>query len=133
MLLIFYFHRIHFSVSEFLLSKKRLEDLEPVLEARVDELQRKLSDVEYASSSMSQELASLNAAVQKMLPENRTNSVLSLTSIYSYLPHLVTLPNGLSPKIHVASKRRRKGLLRSFSFFHLYCCTENPQQSSRFV
>ena len=104
-------HCFNINFVGYLTSKRRLENLQPVLDAKVDELRRKLSDVEYISSSISQELASLNTAVQKIMPANKTQTALSLPSIYTFLPHLVTQPHGLNPKIRVAAKKGRKGQL----------------------
>ena len=92
------------------MTKKKLEDLQPVLDAKVDDLKRKLNDVEYISSSISQELASLNTAVQKVLPANKTQTVLSFPGIYNLMPHLVTKPHGLNPEIHIGAKKGRKGM-----------------------
>ena len=92
------------------MTKKKLEDLQPVLDAKVDDLRRKLNDVEYISSSISEELASLNSAVQKILPANRTQTVLSFPGIYNLMPHLITKPHGLNPKIHIGAKKGRKGM-----------------------
>jgi len=92
----------------YVMTKKKLEDLQPVLDAKVDDLKRKLNDAEYISSSISQELASLNTAVQKVLPANKTQTVLSFPGIYNLMPHLVTKPHGLNPKIHIGAKKRRK-------------------------
>ena len=92
------------------MTKKKLEDLQPVLDAKVDDLRRKLNDVEYVSTSISQELASLNNAVQKVLPTNKTQSVLSLPGIYNFLPHLITQSHGLNPLIHISAKKKKKGL-----------------------
>ena len=91
--------------------RKKLEAWQLILETKVDELKRKLNEVEYTSTSISRELVSLNSVVQKTLPSNKTTNILSLPSIYGFLPHLVTQPNGLVPNIHIGTKKRRKGIL----------------------
>ncbi|XP_065058862.1 alpha-1,3-mannosyl-glycoprotein 4-beta-N-acetylglucosaminyltransferase B-like isoform X1 [Rhopilema esculentum] len=91
-----------------LMPRKKLEAWQLILETKVDELKRKLNEVEYTSTSISRELVSLNSVVQKTLPSNKTTNILSLPSIYGFLPHLVAQPNGLVPNIHIGTKTRRK-------------------------
>ncbi|XP_065058863.1 alpha-1,3-mannosyl-glycoprotein 4-beta-N-acetylglucosaminyltransferase B-like isoform X2 [Rhopilema esculentum] len=94
--------------SVLLMPRKKLEAWQLILETKVDELKRKLNEVEYTSTSISRELVSLNSVVQKTLPSNKTTNILSLPSIYGFLPHLVAQPNGLVPNIHIGTKTRRK-------------------------
>ena len=91
-------------------AKLKLKSLQPLLEGKLDDLKRKLSDVEYVSSSLSREIISLRTSVQKSHPTNKSASPLSLPNIFAFLPHLVAQPEGLIPEMHVGTRSDRRGI-----------------------
>eukprot|EP00794_Sanderia_malayensis_P007277 gene7277-8088_t len=90
-----------------------MEDAYTFLEDKVEKLKRKLKDLELSSNSMSGQIVSLKMALQKTVSWNKTlkSSSLTLPSIYSYLPHLLSRPKGLEPFIQVRSNKPRKATL----------------------
>eukprot|EP00112_Aurelia_sp_Birch-Aquarium-sp1_P004948 Seg1559.4 transcript_id=Seg1559.4/GoldUCD/mRNA.D3Y31 product="hypothetical protein" protein_id=Seg1559.4/GoldUCD/D3Y31 len=97
-------------------ARQKLKSLQPQLEGQVDDLKRKLSDIEYASSSLSREIVSLRTSVQNSHPTNKSASPLSLPNIFAFLPHLVAQPEGLIPEMHVGTKNDRRDPVGKRSF-----------------
>ena len=95
----------------------------PLLMEKVEELKRKLNDVEFLSKTRSRELVSLRRQLAKIIPANESSSSLNPPGIYGLLPHLNSQPDALTPSLEV-SQGRTGGMFLSDNVRHLFNCPD---------
>ena len=97
------------------------QDNGPSLVERLQNLNERLRDAEFQSSSRSQELVALKAKISSILAQNRRansslklprvsnefvdSNILTVPGLLSFMPHLLSSRDNLKPALHISKDR----------------------------